>query len=609
MLQSVWISALIAGLISSLSMPLGALTALIWTPKNRMLAFLIAFGSGALLAALVIDLVGDAREKGHLVELVVGSIAGSLFFTFVNQLVNQSGGFLRKTSTTLNYFNQQQSVRLTQNFNRLKKIKIFQHFTSNLRRLIAQKLLIGKFSKGAILYRQGDPSVNLYIIKAGAVELVDPQDKQKSLTVLKANESFGQLAFLTGCPHQAIAVVKQDCQLEILQRSDFEALLEISPELLERTQDILKQQTIRDYLFQEQGLSKEQIVNWTETAANTLEENRKLEPAKRLIQNKSEFFAIARSIRRFPIFSYLPEEELEMIAERLVYRERADGYVFFQPDEFSDRLYIIHKGEVEILYPSHLRQPPLVLSAQDPFGELSFLTGAPHTVTAIAKTDAAVWSLKSQDFKEILQQSTHLEASIKSFLEQPKIRDYLQTRQRLKSTKAANWIQKAIKSLDTERSIPTTTWINSMMEDHKAAPMAIWIGLLMDGIPEALTIGAHIVTHPISPSLLAGLFISNYPEALSSAEGMKQQGFSWSRILLMWTSIMLITGILSALGSQVFANTPESLISLLGSMAAGAMLTVIAETMLPEAYAKGGSIVGLSTLSGFLVIILIKSSF
>jgi zinc transporter ZupT len=52
---------------------------------------------------------------------------------------------------------------------------------------------------------------------------------------------------------------------------------------------------------------------------------------------------------------------------------------------------------------------------------------------------------------------------------------------------------------------------------------------------------------------------------------------------------------------------PESVISLLESIAAGAMLTVIAETMLPEAYAKGGSIVGLSTLLGFLAIIVIKS--
>lgn len=70
---------------------------------------------------------------------------------------------------------------------------------------------------------------------------------------------------------------------------------------------------------------------------------------------------------------------------------------------------------------------------------------------------------------------------------------------------------------------------------------------------------------------------------------------------------MFLTGILAALGSQIFADAPESVISILKSMAAGAMLTVISETMLPEAYAKGGSIVGLSTLGGFLVIIMIKS--
>ncbi|MFM7573848.1 MAG: hypothetical protein ACKO4S_12055 [Snowella sp.] len=72
----------------------------------------------------------------------------------------------------------------------------------------------------------------------------------------------------------------------------------------------------------------------------------------------------------------------------------------------------------------------------------------------------------------------------------------------------------------------------------------------------------------------------------------------------LWCSL---TGILSAVGSVLFADVPESVISLLESMAAGAMLTVIAETMLPEAYAKGGPIVGLSTLLGFLAIIVIKS--
>ena len=161
--------------------------------------------------------------------------------------------------------------------------------------------------------------------------------------------------------------------------------------------------------------------------------------------------------------------------------------------------------------------------------------------------------------------------------------------------------------MDAGELIPSATRINSMMAEHKEAPMAIWLGLLMDGIPEALTIGAHLVTSPISPSLMAGLMLSNYPEALSSSEGMKQQGFSIPRILMMWTSLMLITGILAAFGSLLFADVPDSVISLLESMAAGAMLTVISETMLPEAYAKGGSIVGLSTLLGFLAIIVIKS--
>lgn len=161
--------------------------------------------------------------------------------------------------------------------------------------------------------------------------------------------------------------------------------------------------------------------------------------------------------------------------------------------------------------------------------------------------------------------------------------------------------------MNASHLIPSAAAMAGAVGEHKNAPMAIWLGLLMDGIPEALTIGAHLAIAPLSPSLLAGLFIANYPEAFSSSEGMKHQGFSYPRILLMWTSIMIITGILAVLGTLLFADAPKSIVSLLGSLAAGAMLTVISETMLPEAYAKGGSIVRISTVLGFLVIILIRS--
>lgn len=607
MFESIWVNALITGIISACSMPLGSLTSLVWTPRQRTLAFLIAFGGGALLAALVIDLVGSTKERGHLLELIIGSIVGSIFFTFVNQIVNNSGGFLRKPSTTLAHLSQQERRRFTQSSNLLKRIDLFQGLSYPLREQIAQSLLIGRYPQGTIIYRQGDPSESLYLIKEGKVALLDPQDNSRSFMTLEKNESFGQFAFLTGSPHQTVAVVKEDCRLEILPRPDFEDLLEVSSELLERTEQTLQQEKLKVYLQERHGLSLEQIQDWVTKSLATLREKRVLTAAVPILQKKDEFLGLARQIHRFPIFSYLPQEDLQDIADRLVYRELEDGHVFFQSGDFSDRLYIIHYGEVKILYPSHLQQTPLVLTTFDPFGELSFVTGAAHTVTAIAKTNVGIWTLRKQDFEEMLQQSPHLEEGVKKFLQQPKLKDYLETRQQFESNKAAQWVQLALTSMNAGQLIPSATRMTSMVAEHKDAPMAIWLGLLMDGIPEALTIGAHIVTNPVSPSLLAGLFIANYPEALSSSEGMRQQGFSIPRVLMMWTSIMVITGILAAVGSLVFVDVPESVISLLESMAAGAMLTVISETMLPEAYSKGGAIVGLSTLLGFLVIIVIKS--
>lgn len=606
MFQSIWVNALITGMISACSMPLGSLTTLVWAPKNRALAFLMAFGGGALLAALVIDLVGSATKKGHILELVIGSIIGSLFFTLINQMVNSSGGFLRKPSTTLNHLTEWESRRFSKSCNSLKRTKLFQDLSFDLRQQIAYALLVADYPQDTTLYCQGDPSESLYIVKKGKVELIDSADNS-SRRIINTNETFGQLAFLTDSPHQTLAVVKEDCQLEILPRSDFENLLETSPEFLGRIQQILQQENIKDYLHQRHGLTLPAIKEWVGSALATLQIERKIKPAVTITHNKSDFLQLARTIRRFPVFSYLTQEDLEDIAERLVYSHHKDGDVFFQPGDSADRLYIINRGEVEIIYPIQFQKSPLVLSKADTIGELSFITHAHHTVTAIAKTDVELWILRKLSFEEMLQQSPALESAVRKFLEQPKLSAYLQNQQYCESPKVAQWVQQALKNMDSETMIPSATRMSSIMAEHKEAPMAIWIGLLMDGIPEALTIGAHLVTNPLSASLLAGLLLSNYPEALSSSEGMKQQGFSFPKILGMWTSIMLITGILSAIGSQIFSDVPESAISLLESIAAGAMLTVISETMLPEAYAKGGSIVGLSTLLGFLAIIVIKS--
>ena len=135
--------------------------------------------------------------------------------------------------------------------------------------------------------------------------------------------------------------------------------------------------------------------------------------------------------------------------------------------------------------------------------------------------------------------------------------------------------------------------------------MAIFLGILLDGIPESFVIGANVLNSGgITLSLLAGLFLANFPEALSSAAGMRDQGMSARRILVMWIIVMVVTGVGAGVGAVVLQEAPGTLFAFIEGLAAGAMLTMIAETMLPEAYHKGGGVVGLSTLGGFLAAIL-----
>lgn len=607
MFETVFWSAFVTGIISACSMPLGSITSFFWRPKNRALAFLIAFGGGALLAALVIDLVGSAKEKGHLLELIIGSIIGSLFFTLVDHFINKSGGFLRKPSTLLTYLTQQESLRFEQRITQLKRLSFFGHLPQHWRKKITQFFRVANYSKGVTLYRQGDLSESLYIIDTGNVDLLDPKAGLTPFKNLKPNDIFGMLAFLTGCPHQSVAVVVEDCQLAVLTRTDFEELLEISPYFVQATLRYIQSQDVADYLQQRQGLSQLEVQEWTHLATDYIQRERKILAAVPIEQKEAEFLHYARQIRRFNIFNYLPQEDLEEFAARLIYRNYPSGSVFFQANELSDNLYFLHQGQVEIFYPAHLNKPAMVLGIGDTFGELAFITKASHTVTAIAKTDVGLWILRQQDFGELLYQSKSLVEAVKSYLDNPNLKDYLQKRQNFDAIKSSQWVKQALENMNAGRLIPSVKMMEDGIEKHKDAPMSIWLGLLMDAIPEALTIGAHMASHPISATLIAGVFIANYPEALSSSKGMKEQGFSIPRILIMWTSIMVLTGILSALGSVIFADAPDSVISLLESMAAGAMLTVIAQTMLPEAYVKGGSIVGLSTLLGFLAIIVIKS--
>jgi zinc transporter ZupT len=143
------------------------------------------------------------------------------------------------------------------------------------------------------------------------------------------------------------------------------------------------------------------------------------------------------------------------------------------------------------------------------------------------------------------------------------------------------------------------------------AAMAIWLGILIDGFPESIVIGSLCVQPGgIKLSFIAGVFLANMPEAISSAVSMRQAGMTIRRIMIMWTSVVVITGAGATLAAAV---VPEHLnddwkygLAGIEGLAGGAMLTVIAETMLPEAFEEGGHYAGFSCLCGFLTTCLVS---
>jgi zinc transporter ZupT len=139
------------------------------------------------------------------------------------------------------------------------------------------------------------------------------------------------------------------------------------------------------------------------------------------------------------------------------------------------------------------------------------------------------------------------------------------------------------------------------------AAFAIFLGAVLDGIPESVVVGASLTQMHVSWTLILGLIVANFPEAMSSAVGMRQQRSSGLKIISLWVGLTLVTGIGSALGYVFLTGASPIAFALCDGVAAGAIMVMVAETMLPEAYEQGGTVVGLSTLAGFLAGLLVKS--
>ena len=130
---------------------------------------------------------------------------------------------------------------------------------------------------------------------------------------------------------------------------------------------------------------------------------------------------------------------------------------------------------------------------------------------------------------------------------------------------------------------------------------AIAVGALLDGVPESVVLGLSLLGGGgVGVPVLAAIFISNLPEGLSSAAGMKRNGRGATYVFGVWGGIALASGIAGAVGCLVLQGAPDGTIALITAVAAGAILAMVADTMIPEAFERTHLYAGLLTTLGFL---------
>jgi zinc transporter, ZIP family len=135
----------------------------------------------------------------------------------------------------------------------------------------------------------------------------------------------------------------------------------------------------------------------------------------------------------------------------------------------------------------------------------------------------------------------------------------------------------------------------------EGSPLAIVLGSVLDGIPESFVLGLTVLQGGVSLSLLVAIALSNLPEGMSSSSGLKVAGWPRGRVLAMWSVVVLVSAVAAAAGYALLDPASGWTGALVQAFAAGALLAMLATSLLPQAYVVEGVLTGLLVVVGFAV--------
>lgn len=131
--------------------------------------------------------------------------------------------------------------------------------------------------------------------------------------------------------------------------------------------------------------------------------------------------------------------------------------------------------------------------------------------------------------------------------------------------------------------------------------LAIFIGTLIDAIPESVIIGVSLLEGPnVSWLMVAAIFLSNLPEGMSSTLGLQKDGYSRGKIMILWAAVLVLSSASAFAGYFFLEGASEAITAGIGAFAAGGIIAMVSATMMPEAFEEGGPAVGFISALGVL---------
>ena len=317
-----------------------------------------------------------------------------------------------------------------------------------------------------------------------------------------------------------------------------------------------------------------------------------------LERKQQETRALIELLAKCDLLRHLPPEEIEAILPYIRTRHIDAGETLFHAGDPGDALYIVAKGQVEVLAGAKgageaEARSIARLGEGHAFGEMALISGGVRTATVRAVEETELVEIAKEDFERLVAADRQLAHAVHRLSHERAIGNLS-----LGGPNPSTWAGVASASI-VHLSRGETNKL--LTEAGKGAGLAIVFGNILDTIPGCLVIGAKFSgLQSLSLTLMLGMFIGGIPEAAASGAMMTRAGYRANTIFSMW-SVVVLVGIVAAAAGKAFIGSSDSLTAIFAqALAGGAVLAVVSHAMIPEAIHGGGSLTVLPLVAGFL---------